>query len=670
MSEHIYRNTCPRNCFGTCGILSHVENGKLIKVTGDPKHGYNQGRLCAKGYAFTQFVYHPERLKYPMIQYPRGSGKWSRVSWDEVYTIIAKKMIALNQQYGSNLASGYNKFYGNMGILHYATEGMFNSIGPHTRPNGNPCSLTGKYALKESFGVDISYNPELMAHAKLIVIWGGNPAVTNVHQMKFVYDAKKKGATFVVIDPIFTKTAQKADIYIQIKPGTDTWLALGIAKLLMESGNYDHDFLANQTLGAEQYRAFIEEKLTLENVIEKTGVPLNVLVELSQLYTIKPTATWIGIGIQRTVKGIYSVQAISSLVALSGNLSAPNGGLYYAHFNVERFPLALINHPMPAHPIVQSSRDIDINTFPESALLFQNPPLKLLWIASRNIVSQDQNLNSWKQLIDQLELIVTVDLYLTKTAELSDIVLPAASHFEEEDLNIGYWHNWISYNQKAIPPYYEAKSDLQIARELTSKLNELSPGFSNFPSEKEPIDWIKGELPPEILDLYGFSDIEDLINGPRCKQQKYPVLTEKIKMFSPDSFDKSEQMNDHSLQLENEENLFQLLSPQSLLKMHSQYEALSWLNNEDDETKIEIPLEAALFYGIENNMKIEIYNEYGSIVGRAFINKHLPPKVVLAPQAGQNPINQLILHHPIKKETSTFFYDSFVKIKKKEDTHV
>src|SRR5690606_25044867 len=123
----IFRNVCPRNCYGTCSMLSYVENGILTKVTGDPKHGYSKGHLCAKGYAYTQYVYNPYRLKYPVLQSPRGSGNWKRISWDEAYNIIARKILELHDRYGSNLALGYNKFSGNLGILHYATEGMFNS---------------------------------------------------------------------------------------------------------------------------------------------------------------------------------------------------------------------------------------------------------------------------------------------------------------------------------------------------------------------------------------------------------------------------------------------------------------------------------------------------------------------------------------------------------------
>ena len=668
MKDGIYRNTCPRNCYGTCGILSYVKNDRLIKVTGDPKHGYTKGRLCAKGYAYTQFVYNRKRLKYPMLQTPRGSGNWKRISWDEAYSIIAEKLIELNQRYGSNLSCGYNKFSGNLGILHYAVEGMFNSIGPHTKPVGNPCALSGKQAINRSFGRDFSSIPEDMAHASLIVIWGANPAVTNVHQMKYLYEARRNGAKLVVIDPIFTRTAEKADVYIQIKPGTDAWLAYGVAKLLIDKGNYAEHLLQEETLGWKEYKHFIQTKIDMKEITKRTGAPLEAIELLAEYYEKrKPAVTWNGLGVQRNENGCSSISAITSLAAITGNLSVPFGGLYYMHFDVDHFPQNLLNHQGPVHPSIQASREIDFSHYPKNALSLTDPPLKFLWIASRNIISQDQDLKSWQQLLNQLELIVTVDLYLTKTAEQSDLVLPAASHFEEEDLHVSYWHYWLSINQKAIPPYYEAKSDLQIARELTKKLNELSPAFSNFPFEKEPIDWIKAELTPEIMEQYSLKSYEDLLAGPHLKQAAAPQSIHD--KFSLQPFDQIiTQQNEELTQTEVRLKPFtyKLLTPQSLLKIHSQYEMIPWLNQGQMEDIIELSPAAANDQHITEDMKIEIFNEEGSIVGTAKINPSLPTNVVLTAQAGSNPINKLITqcNGQNSQESSTFFYDSTVKIRK------
>lgn len=666
MKDGIYRNTCPRNCFGSCGILSYVKNDRLIKVTGDPKHGFTKGKLCAKGYASTQFVYHPKRLKYPILQTPRGSGNWKRISWDEALSIIANKIIELKNRYGSNLACGYNKFSGNMSILHYAVEGMFNSIGPHTKPVGNLCALTGLMAVNQSFGHNFSSTPENMANADLIVIWGANPAVTNVHQMKYLYEAKRNGAKLIVIDPIFTRTAQKADLYIQIKPGTDMWLAFGVAKLLITKENYSESVLQEQTNGWEEYKHFIATKIELENVIKLTGAPLEAIESLADAYeTCKPAATWIGLGIQRNENGSGSISAITSLAVITGNLDRLGGGLYFAHYGVEDLPLNLYNHNGPSHPSIQASREIDMSHYPKSALALTDPPLKFLWIASRNIFTQDQDLRGWKQLFKQLELIVTVDLYLTKTAEQSDLVLPAASHFEEDDLHVGYWHYWLSINQSAIPPYYEAKSDLQIARELAQKLNDWSPGFSNFPFEKEPLDWIKAELTPEILRQYSLTSYKDLLEGPHLKEQTQSSQQTKFWFYPFGELTE----NGSQLPKKQDPTRYKLLTPQSLLKIHSQFGMITWLNPEEIDEIIEIPIKAAEELKIADEMKIEIFNEEGTIVGIAKINPFLPSNVVVAAQGGSDPINKLITQVH-SKESSTFFYDSTVKIRKWREKRV
>lgn len=671
MNDGIFRNTCPRNCFGSCGMLSHVKNGKLVKVTGDPSHGFTDGKLCAKGYAYTQFVYNPHRLKYPMLQSPRGSGNWRHITWDQAYEIIAEKMIQLKERYGSNLASGYNKYSGNLGLLHYATEGMFNSIGPHTKPFGNPCALTGLNALARSFGSQFSSVPEDMACSRLIVLWGANPAVTNVHQMKFIYEARRKGAILVVIDPIFTQTAKKADLYLQIKPGTDKWLALGLAKLILENGYASPDFLNDKGVGWREYLDFLAEGFTMEDVYEMTGIATEAIAELYSLYsTVNPAATWAGLGIQRNSHGNDSIEAITSLVAISGNLILPHAGLYFMHSEVEQFPNQLLHHQGPVYEEV-GPRFVDISDYASNVLAFKEPPLKLLWIASRNIFTQDQNLAEWMELFDQLELIVTVDMYMTKTAKQSDLVLPATTHFEEEDLNVGYWHYWLGYNQKAIPAYYGAKSDLQIARELTTRLNQLSPGFSNFPAEKEPIDWIRGELTPKILDRYAIDSLEALMEKPHSKKEKpaFPSDTPLFSFFTPGE---KKAMAESTGNSETGTDDYTLLTPQSLLKIHSQYEWVTWLNGKvETESMIEIPVSAARKHGLKNDEKIELYNENGSFVGITNVANHLPDTVVLTHQAGSNPINQIMKNtNQETPDSSSYFYDSVVKIRKWRESDV
>lgn len=676
----IHRNVCPRNCYNTCTMLSHVVNGKLIKLEGDPAHGYCQGRLCAKGYAYTRYVYSPERLRYPLRQYPRGSGNWVRITWDEALSQIAEKIIELNQRYGSNFSLSYNKFSGNVGFMHYATEGMFNSFGSHTKLRGNACMSAGLDAIAYSSGEGRNPDPESMSDSKLIVIWGANPAWTAIHQLNFINQARDKGAVLVVIDPVYTATAVLADHYIQVRPGSDGLLALGISKILVEKGKFDASFVENHVEGWDSFRRYLHEIVRIEEVCSLTGVEERTLQFLADLlWQYDPVATWCGYGLQRYQNGGQNVRAIYALSAITGNVGKVGGGFYYFHPGIDLFPLNLLNHSGPNDG--QVSRSVDINYFPSQVLSLTDPPVRFLWIAGRNPLSQDQEVQKWESLINELEMVVTVDLFMTKTGEMSDIVLPAASHFEDFDLNISYWHQWLALNEPAIPPYFEAKSDLEIARQLTRRLNELRPDFSNFPSDRTAEEWIEREFTPEVLRHYGLLSWRDLSAGPaKLLEQNNPwwdfnfkTKSGKFEIFSKDA--KEDQLpalpkyrnekNDSSFPL-------RLLTPQNITGIHSQNWAQEWLGRDEREDVLTInPLDAAE-RGIKDEDGVIIYNGQGKVTRKARINSELVPGIVLLYQGGKEPVNKLLsgLSADMGKRNSgsagAALYNAFVEVKKIE----
>lgn len=673
----IFKNVCPRNCYNTCAMLSHVENGKLIKVEGDPSQGYTQGRLCAKGYAYTRYVYSPERLRYPLRQYPRGSGNWVRITWDEAFNLIAAKLLDLNQRYGSNRSLAFNKCSGNIGFLHYATEGMFNSFGSHTKLKGNPCLAAGVDAITYSSGEGGNPDPEAMVYSKLIVIWGANPAWTAVHQLSIINQARDKGAVLVVIDPVYTPTAATADHYIQIRPGTDGLLALGVAKVLVEEGRYDSSFVANQVEGWDRFQSYLQEKVSLEEVQSITGVAENTVRLLADLYSQHdPAANWSGYGLQRYPNGGQNVRAIHVLSAITGNIGKVGGGFHYFHPGTDMFPLNLLNHQGPDDGLV--SRTIDINNYPSQALSLIDPPVKFLWIAGRNPLSQDQETQTWTKLLTELEFVVTVDLFMTKTAQMSDIVLPAASHFEELDLNVSYWHHWLALNEKALGPYYEAKSDLEIARQLTRKLNELQPGFSNFPFERTAEEWIEREFTPEVLGLYGLSNWRELAESPaKLRGANNPWIdfnfkteTGKFEIFSKDA--KEDNLPalprfwagsiDPSFPL-------RLLTPQNILGIHSQDWVSEWIGSVKDGDVRLNPQDAGQ-RNVQDGDYVKIYNAQGSITRKAKLNPEILPGVIIIYQAGKEPVNSLLfgLSTDMGKRNSgsegLAFYNAFVDVEK------
>jgi anaerobic selenocysteine-containing dehydrogenase len=375
------------------------------------------------------------------------------------------------------------------------------------------------------------------------------------------------------------------------------------------------------------------------------------------------------------------MRCIDALVALSGNHQRKGGGLYYNNLVEGLFEFSLINFPRPENQEATIERTININNFAQEALELTDPPLKLLWIASRNPLSQDQDLQNWQKLLEQLELVVTVDLYMNETTAQSDIVLPAASPFEDYDFHRSYWHQWVAINQRAIPPFYESKSDLEIARGLTQVLNKLQPNFSSFPYQLTALDWIASELTPEILDKLGISKWKELLEGPRklktsetpWHEQGYQTKTGKFELYSATA--KQNQLPALTRFQEQESSSsypLRLLTPQSLFRIHSQYRALSWLNQGQSQGAevIEMnPCDAQL-RNLKNKDRVAVINDWGTCQRKVRLSSNVPQGIVVMVQGGKDPANKLLAKQSADMGAQysgargAAYYDTWVEVKK------
>ena len=525
-----HHNICPRNCYDTCSIVSTTRNGILISVEGNPNHEYTLGKLCPKALDDVKKVYSPQRIRYPMRQRGRYSGFWERISWDEALDQIAEKILDLKEHYGTALPLALNKYSGNFGILHNAMEGLFTGIGATTRAVGSPCWSAGVDAQTLDFGTFFCSDPLDMAKANLIWLWGVNPAWTAVHQMPIIFDAIDRGAKVVCFDTHFSATAARAHQFIQVRPGTDGLLALGFAKVLLEENLIDPN-LSNYTLGHEEFIHYLKTEISLDNCSEITGVSVSTIRELALEYgQTHPACIWAGFGLQRYTNGGQTLRAIDALGALAGHLGEQGGGVQYAQFETWRFSGALQN---PPHPTNQKDRLVNINRFSEEALNCTDPPIKMLWISGRNPLSQDGNLQQWKKLISQLDLIVVSDLFHSKSSEAADLFLPITTHYEHWDLNSSYWHYWVGVNEPAILPVGQSRSDLQIAWDVSFLLNKLKPGSCTFPTSGNEKETLLREIGPKMLDILGLKRSEEILNGPI--RAKFPSTAWENRTFATPS---------------------------------------------------------------------------------------------------------------------------------------
>ena len=680
-----FLNACPRNCYDTCSIVSTVADGVLKKVEGSTISSYTRGKLCAKGYSYTRSVYSPDRIKYPMKQKVRGSGNWERISWDEAYTEIATKILQIKKEYGSTLPICLNKYSGNFDIMHYGIEGMLSSIGNTTRATGTPCWPAGIDAQTFDFGTTYCNDPEDIVNAKYLIIWGANPAWCSVHSMYFVKEAQKRGCKLIVIDPILTQTASQADVYIQIKPSTDGALALGMARYILDNELYDGEWLAKNSKGAEEFFSYLQKNITVEWAAQKTGIPRAVIESIAREYaTTKPANIWIGYGMQRHTNGGQNVRAIDALAAITGNIGKSGGGAQYAQLQTWGFAYYAMMQKKPENSGGKSDRLININNFGAEVLNANEPPIKMMWIACRNPISQDPETAVVNKAFEAMDLVVTADMYMNPTVEMSDIVLPVTTTFETPGVNVSYWHYWLSLNEQAIKPMYECKNDVTIAMELSAKLNELEQGSCTFPVSGDLEEWVGKEFNEGIYKQFGMQDWRELKKGPikaktgliAWQDGKFKTPSGKYELWS----DEAKKFGHFPLPVyteelqPNDEFPLRCISAHWKLGINSQFQNLDWMAAINNEPCLEMHPIVANRFGIKDKDQVKMYNDIGYIVLPAKVTETVSPDIVVVYEAWYKGkkfnVNYTVKAIPAdmgKKATGSpglAFHDNFVAIKK------
>jgi anaerobic selenocysteine-containing dehydrogenase len=635
-------------------MLGYTRNGKLVKVTGDKKHGYTSGKLCPKGYNYLSHVYHPERLKYPMIQSKRGSGEWNRTTWDEAIDRICRKIVELYDRYESNLALALNKYSGNFGLLHNSVEGFFNSLGQTSRAVGSPCWSSGLDASIYDFGGYKTSEPEQLSYAKTIILWGSNPVWTSIHSVPYLYKAKSRGATIITIDPVYTASAKKSDIYVQIKPGTDGAMALAIAKTIVEKNGIDNHFIDQNTVGFEVFLTYLHS-LEIDELLKECGLEKEIVEKLAETIIGTNAMVWIGFGFQRNKNGGQNIRAINALMAMTGNVGKKGSGILYAQQASLEFTNKITKYYQNGYNEVSSVRPLHMNDFAKGLMEAKEPPIKMLWVSCRNLLTQNPDQKLLEKLLHNLDLVVTVDQFLTPTANLSDIVLPTTTNFEEWDIVPSYWHHWMGINEPAIEPYYESKSDLEIMRLLAKRLNELRPGFSTFPYEKSIEDFIEEEFTTDLYQKLKIENWRELLDGP--KRVQFPKIAWEDKNFETPS-GKFEFYSEKALKnakppiahytfstIEEDDDQFLLLTNHSQFTLNSQFHNLDLNNREKKELIVYIHPSSAAKKGLKNGSWAIIYNQHGEIKLKCILSYEVHPSILLI-QADHYLLNRLISFIP------------------------
>ena len=490
--ETIVRSVC-QACHCECGVLVHVNDGRVTKIIGDPENLMNRGFICVKGRVQPQLVHHPDRLMHPMRRAgERGSGRWERISWDEALDEIAKKLTQIKEKYGPESfaaihGTGPRPTLYSTALLAY-TLGSPNVISVDLHICFLPSLVAEHWTLGKT--VMMETGPDYL-NSDCIVVIGGNPLASHPARGIEIPEAKRKRkAKLIVIDPYRTELAAQADLWLQIRPGTDVALALGMIKTIIDEELYDKDFVHTWCYGFDKLKERVKE-YPLERVSEITWVPADKIRGAARIYaTTKPAVMHHRVAIEQNINSTQTCRALAILIALTGNIDVPGGNLlsmsmpgHISHGNL------LGEGPMfrPAPEIEEKrigAREYPLISGREAVIPFVAAPLaheavrrgkpytiKAMFCGGGNPVLNMQNSKSvWKALKENLELHVVAEFFMTPTAEIADYVLPAATWLEREDTCNLLYTNYIAARQKAIEPLGECWHDMKMSIELAKRI--------------------------------------------------------------------------------------------------------------------------------------------------------------------------------------------------------
>ncbi|MGA2047110.1 MAG: molybdopterin-dependent oxidoreductase [Terracidiphilus sp.] len=485
----IVHTVCSHDCPDSCGVLVTVnEEGRAIKVAGDPRHPVTQGFLCGKVAKYLDRVYAPSRILYPLkrkanvkkgpLERGREHEAFDRVTWDEALEAIAARLKNIADEFGPESILPYS-YAGTIGVLGYGSmdRRFFHRLGA-SQLNRTICSEAGGVAWKLVYGKKLGTPTEDFRLAKLILAWGANIHGNNVHLWPMIEQARRNGARLVVIDPYRTRTAALADWHIAIRPGTDGALALGMMHVILNEGLEDREYINQMTHGFKQLAERARE-YTPDRVAAWTGMTAAEIEALAREYaTTRPAALRMNYGVQRSENGGTAVRAIAMLPALTGawihrgggGVLSTSGAFEWDEDAVRRPDLAL------ASPLGRLARTVNMSELGraltgEGTEALDGPPVKALFVYNSNPGAVAPNHNAVKEGMARPDLFTVVhEQFFTDTTDYADFILPATTFLEHTDVQGAYGHYFVQLSQKAIEPLGEARPNVWLFKELASRI--------------------------------------------------------------------------------------------------------------------------------------------------------------------------------------------------------
>ncbi len=466
---------CPLDCPDTCSWEITVENARATNLRGNRDHPFTQGSLCAKVNKYLEHMYAPDRLLHPMRRTgEKGEGRFERITWDDAIDEMATRLQTIIAEHGGEAIWPYAGS-GNMGYLQGiggVGQRLWNRIGASVHLP-TICSIAGTVGTSYTLGSTQGLDPEAFSHSKLILIWGANPLTSANHVWRFITEARRKGAYVVVIDPIQTRTAEKADAYVSIKPGTDAALALGLLNVVVGVGGENRAYIEQNSLGWAQFRERILEYPPVR-VAKITGIKAETIIDLGRrLATTRPTGILTRMGIQRHAGGGMALRTIMAIPGVTGDWQLLGGGAVYSTGGYFKLNVSQLwrDDLRPAR-----TRSLVMTRLGEGLLDVNDPPVKALMVLGANPVASNPDQNKIRRGLEREDLFtVVIDHFQTDTADYADLLLPTTMQPEHAELNSAYGHLYLMWNEPAVPPQGECLPSTEIFRRLARQMGLNDP---------------------------------------------------------------------------------------------------------------------------------------------------------------------------------------------------
>ncbi|MBI3147588.1 MAG: molybdopterin oxidoreductase family protein [Betaproteobacteria bacterium] len=673
---------CPHDCPDTCAFLTTVENGRAVAIAGAKDHPTTAGVLCTKVAHYLERTYSEERLLHPLKRVgPKGRGEFARISWDEALETIVRRFTEIASSTDGPEAIVPYSYAGTMGLVQ--SSGMdrrfFHRLGASILDR-TICSSAGFEGYKATIGATVGTDPEQFSDARLIILWGTNPIVSNLHLWRQIQEAKRRGAKLIAIDPYRSQSAQKCHEHLALLPGTDAALALALMHCLIRDDRIDHDYVARYTLGFDALKARVAD-WTPERAARITGLATAAIEHLAADYGgNRPTAIRVNYGLQRHGGGGMAMRTIACLPALTGDWRHASGGILLSTSGTYPMNTAALERPdlLPNRP-----RHINMSAI-GNALLEARPPIRALYVYNSNPVAVAPESRKVVRGFSREDLFTVVhDSFLTDTADYADIVLPATTQLEHFDIHKSYGHLYVLVNHPAIAPLGEAKPNSEVFRLLARRL-----GFTDaalFESDLEiarqaflwdhprmrGVDWAKLlERGWERLSLpepfAPFAQGNFFTPSGRCEFYSETLAAQGIDPLP--HFTPPHESRASAPELAARFPLA-LISPPARNFLNSSFGHLPRFREEEGGPRLELHPEDATARGLADGDELRIFNDRGEFGAQLRITDRVRPGVAMSPSIwwrklspdGRN-VNEVTSQKLTDFGGTAAFYDVLVEV--------